>query len=185
MCGKDNNLMKVVKNKFKDLLVIEGELHKDKRGYLRELYLEKIIKKKLRFHVISKSKKNVLRGLHIQTINSQGKYLSVIKGKIFDVMVDLRVKSKTFGQYFSLILSDKICKSIFIPEGFAHGFLSLEKENIISYNCTNYRNAKSEITLNWNDVDIGIKWPKIKPILSNKDSNGLSFKNFITKIKNN
>ena len=121
----------------------------------------------------------------MQTINSQGKYLSVIKGKIFDVMVDLRVKSKTFGQYYSLILSDTNCKSIYIPEGFAHGFLALEKENIISYNCTNYRNAKSELTLNWNDVDIGIKWPKIKPILSNKDANGLSFKNFITEIKNN
>ena len=103
--------MKVIKNRFKDLLVIEGELHKDKRGYLRELYLEKIIKKKFRFQIISKSKKNVLRGLHIQTINSQGKYLSVIKGKIFDVMVDLRVKSKTFGQYYSLILTSVILTS--------------------------------------------------------------------------
>ena len=176
--------MKVIKNRFKDLLITEGELHKDKRGYLRELYLEKIIKKKFKFQIISKSKKNVLRGLHIQTINSQGKYLSVIKGKIFDVMVDLRVKSKTFGQYYSLILSKKNCKSIYIPEGFAHGFIALEKENIISYNCTNYRNAKSELTLKWNDSDINIKWPKIKPILSNKDNNGLSLNDFIKKVNN-
>jgi len=175
--------MKVVKNRFKDLLVIKGKLNKDKRGYLRELYLEKLIKKKFRFQIISKSKKNVLRGLHIQTVNSQGKYLSVIKGKIFDVMVDLRYKSKTFGQYKSLVLSETNCKSIYIPEGFAHGFLALEKENIITYNCTNYRDAKSEITLQWNDADIGIKWPKIKPIISKKDGKGLTFKDFITKIK--
>ena len=175
--------MKVVKNRFKDLLVIKGKLNKDKRGYLRELYLEKLIKKKFRFQIISKSKKNVLRGLHIQTVNSQGKDLSVIKGKIFDVMVDLRYKSKTFGQYNSLVLSETNCKSIYIPEGFAHGFLALEKENIITYNCTNYRDAKSEITLQWNDADIGIKWPKIKPIISKKDGKGLTFKDFITKIK--
>ena len=175
--------MKIVKNNFKDLLIIKGKLYKDSRGFLRELYLEKLIKRKFKFQIVSKSKKNVLRGLHIQTINSQGKYLSVIKGKIFDVMVDLRYKSKTFGQSFSILLSDKNCKSIYIPEGFAHGFLGLEKENIISYNCTNYRNAKSEITLQWNDVDIDVNWPTKKPILSKKDKKGISFKNFITKFK--
>ena len=176
--------MKVLRNKFKDVLIINGELHKDKRGYLREIYLEKLLKKKFKFQIVSKSKKNVLRGLHIQSVNSQGKYLSVIKGKIFDVMVDLRFKSKTFGKSYSILLSDKNCKSIYIPEGFAHGFLSLDSENIISYNCTNYRNAKSELTLKWNDSDINIKWPKIKPILSNKDNNGLSLNDFIKKVKN-
>ena len=176
--------MKIIKNKFKNLLIIEGQLHRDKRGYLREVYLEKLIKKKFKFQIISKSKKNVLRGLHAQAINPQGKYLSVIKGKIFDVMVDLRSKSKTFGQYFSILLSEKNCKSIYIPEGFAHGFIALDNENIISYNCTNYRNAKSELTLKWNDSDINIKWPKIKPILSNKDNNGLSLNDFIKKVKN-
>jgi dTDP-4-dehydrorhamnose 3,5-epimerase len=176
--------MKVIKNKFKDLLIIQGQLHEDKRGYLREVYLEKLIKKKFKFQIISKSKKNVLRGLHAQAINPQGKYLSVIKGKIFDVMVDLRSKSKTFGQYFSIMLSEKNCKSIYIPEGFAHGFITLDNENIVSYSCTNYRNAESELTLKWNDSDINIKWPKIKPILSNKDNNGLSLNDFIKKVKN-
>jgi len=175
--------MKIVKNNFKDLVIVKGKLYKDSRGFLRELYLEKLIKRKFKFQIVSKSKKNVLRGLHIQTINSQGKYLSVIKGKIFDVMVDLRYKSKTFGQSFSILLSDKNCKSIYIPEGFAHGFLGLEKENIISYNCTNYRNAKSEITLQWNDVDIDVNWPTKKPILSKKDKKGISFKNFVTNFK--
>ena len=176
--------MKVLRNKFKDVLIIEGELHRDKRGYLREIYLEKILKKKFKFQIVSKSKKNVLRGLHVQTINPQGKYLYVIKGKIFDVIIDLRSKSKTFGQYFSILLSEKNCKSIYIPEGFAHGFISLDKENIISYNCTNYRNAESELTLKWNDSDLNIKWPKIKPVLSNKDINGLSLNDFIKKVKN-
>ena len=176
--------MKVIKNKFKDLLIIQGELHKDNRGYLREIYLQKLIKKKFKFQIISKSKKNILRGMHIQAINSQGKYLSVVKGKILDVMVDLRSNSKTFGQYFSILLSDKNCKSIYIPGGFAHGILSLDNENIISYNCTNYRNAKSELTLKWNDTDINIKWPNIKPILSKKDQNGLTLKNLIKKINN-
>jgi len=176
--------MKIVKNKFKNLLIIENQLHGDKRGYLREIYLERLIKKKFKFQLVSKSKKNVLRGLHVQAINPQGKYLSVIKGKIFDVIVDLRSKSKTFGQYFSILLSDKNCKSIYIPEGFAHGFIALDNENIISYNCTNYRNAKSELTLKWNDSDVNINWPKINPILSNKDSNGLSLNDFIKKVKN-
>ena len=176
--------MKVIKNKFKNLLIIEGQLHRDKRGHLREIYLEKLINKKFKFQIISKSKKNVLRGLHAQTINPQGKYLSVIKGKIFDVIVDLRSKSKTFGQHFSILLSEKNCKSIYIPEGFAHGFIALGDENIVSYNCSNYRNAKSELTLKWNDNDINIKWPNVKPILSNKDNNGLSLNDFIKKIKN-
>ena len=176
--------MKVLTNKFKDVLIIEGELHKDKRGYLREIYLEKLLKRKFKFQIVSKSKKNVLRGLHVQTINPQGKYLYVIKGKIFDAIIDLRSKSNTFGQYFSILLSEKNCKSIYIPEGFAHGFISLDKENIISYNCTNYRNAESELTLKWNDSDLNIKWPKIKPILSNKDINGLSLNEFIKKVKN-
>jgi dTDP-4-dehydrorhamnose 3,5-epimerase len=176
--------MKVKKNKFEGLLIIEGKLHSDNRGYLREIYLEKIINKKFKFQIVSKSKKNILRGMHIQSINPQGKYLSVIKGKIFDVVVDLRIKSKTFGKSYSVLLSDKNCKSIYIPEGFAHGFLSLDNENIISYNCTNYRNAKSELTLKWDDIDINIKWPKIKPILSSKDMKGLPLNDLIEKINN-
>ena len=174
--------MKVIKNKFKNLLIIEGQLHRDKRGHLREIYLEKLIKKKFNFQIVSKSKKNVLRGLHVQTLNPQGKYLSVIKGKIFDVIVDLRSKSKTFGQYFSILLSEKNCKSIYIPEGFAHGFITLDNENIVSYNCTNYRNAKSEIGIKYNDKDLNINWPIKKPIISTKDKNNISFQDFKNKF---
>ncbi len=109
---------------------------------------------------MSKSKKNVLRGLHAQTINPQGKYLSVIKGKIFDVIVDLRSKSKTFGQYFSILLSEKNCKSIYIPEGFAHGFMSLSNNTIVCYLTSDFYDPGSEKTLLWNDPTIKINWPR-------------------------
>ena len=177
--------MKLLKTKIDGPCLIKTTIFSDKRGYLKETFKNNLIDKiNFPFDLMSYSKKNVLRGLHAQTINPQGKYLSVIKGKIYDVMVDLRSRSKTFGQYFSVLLSEKNCKSVYIPEGFAHGFIALDNENIISYNCTNYRNAKSEITLKWNDSDINIKWPKIKPILSNKDNNGLSLNDFIKKVKN-
>jgi len=120
----------------------------------------------------------VLRGLHLQTRFSQGKYISVLKGSIFDVAVDLRKDSKTFGKYFKIILSDNNAKSIYIPAGFAHGFLGLAKENIIHYLCTNYRSAKHEIGLLWNDKDLKIKWPTRKPIISKKDKNNLKFLEF-------
>jgi dTDP-4-dehydrorhamnose 3,5-epimerase len=167
--------MKIKKNKFKGLFVIEGVQHNDSRGYLRELYIEKLIKKKFKIQIISKSKKNVLRGLHFQSINPQGKYLSVIKGEIFDVAVDLRVNSKTFAKYFSILLSDKNCKSIYIPPGFAHGFLGLDDENIVSYNCTNYRSKNNEHSIIYNDLKLKIKWPKKKLIISKRDKDAFKF----------
>ena len=168
--------MKKIKTKFKDLYLFESNRFDDSRGYFRELFLESKTKKKLIFYVSSTSKKNVVRGLHFQKIKPQGKYLSVIKGKIFDVVVDCRKKSKTFGKYFATYLSDKNNRSIFIPEGFAHGFLGLNKENIIVYGCTNYRNRKSEAGISWDDLDLKIKWPIKKPILSDKDRNNKPFK---------
>ena len=100
------------------------------------------MKKKFIFSCVSSSKKNVIRGLHLQRKFAQGKYISVLKGEIFDVVVDLRKNSKNFGKYFSIRLSDKNGLSIFIPEGFAHGFVGMKKENLISYQCTNYRSKK-------------------------------------------
>ena len=167
------------KTNFKDLVIISNLIHKDKRGYFKEILLEKKIKSRFPFLVMSYSKKNVLRGLHLQTLNSQGKYVSVIKGKIFDVCVDLRKKSKTFGKYFSIILSEKNSKSIYIPPGFAHGFCTLDKENYIIYSCTKYRDANSETTLHYKDKTLNIKWPLNKPIISKKDKLGMSFEKFI------
>ena len=167
--------MKIKKTKFKNLVILKGVKHKDNRGYLRELVLEKLIKKNFKFQILSVSKKNVLRGLHFQVKKPQGKLISVLKGEIFDVTVDLRKNSKTFGKFFSIRLSEKNCTSIFVPPGFAHGFLTLKKENIICYSCTEYRSPKNERSLKYNDPKLKIKWPIKKPIVSSKDFNASSF----------
>ena len=174
--------MKIIKNKFKGLLIIKKNTHKDKRGYLRELFVEKKIKKKFVFDIMSFSKKGVLRGMHFQTANPQGKYLTVLRGSIFDVVVDLRKKSKTFGKYFSIILNEKKNTSIFVPEGFAHGFCTLENNTIMLYKCTNYRNKKAENAIIWNDESLNIKWPIKKPILSKKDKQNISFKEYLSSV---
>jgi len=171
--------MKIIKTNFKDLFIVKGKRFLDKRGFFRELLVEKLIKKKLVFHVVSKTKKNYLRGLHLQRKNVQGKYISVVKGKIFDVAVDCRKKSTTFGKYYKVILSDKNCTSIYMPPGFAHGLVGLDEENIVIYHCTKYRDEKSETGNKWNDKTINIKWPVKKPKISDKDSKNISFKNFI------
>ena len=176
--------MKKIK-KNKELIIVHNQSYKDKRGYFKEILLEKNIKKKFPFLVMSYSKKNVLRGLHLQMKKSQGKYISVLKGKIFDVAVDLRKDSSTYGKVFSIILSEGNSKSLFIPPGFAHGFCSLAKENYVIYSCTNYRDAKSEIAINYKDKDLKIKWPIKKPIVSKKDQHAISIKEFVRKYKFN
>ena len=168
--------MKITKTKFKDLLLFKSKNFYDSRGYFREVLIEKIVKKRFKFTVVSKSKKNVVRGLHMQRKFQQGKYISVLKGKILDVVVDCRKRSKTFGKHFKIIISQKNSKSIYVPPGFIHGFLGLEKENIVIYSCTEYRDKKSEIGIMWNDKDLKINWQIKKPILSTKDKNNHKFK---------
>ena len=173
----------IIKNKFKDLFIVKNKIFKDNRGYFKELLRENIIKKKFPFLVMSYSKKNVIRGLHLQTQNSQGKFVTVIKGRVFDIAVDLRKNSKTYGKYFSCILSEKNSNSIYIPPGFAHGFQALDKENYIIYNCTKYRNSKSEIVIKYDDENLNIKWPLKRQIVSKKDKEAISFLEFKKKIK--
>jgi dTDP-4-dehydrorhamnose 3,5-epimerase len=169
--------MKLIKTKIKGLKIIKTKIYKDKRGFLKEVYQNRLIKKNFIFDVMSFSKKNVLRGLHIQTKNTQAKIITVTHGKIFDVAVDLRKNSKTFGKHYSIIISDRSDFSFYIPEGFAHGFLCLSKKCTINYKCSEYRNSKSEATLDWKDTNLRIKWPIKKPIISQKDKNGLSLEN--------
>jgi len=169
--------MKLIKTNIKDLKIIKTKIFKDKRGYLKEVFQNKLVKKNFVFDVMSSSKKNVLRGLHIQTTNMQAKIITVSHGKIFDVAVDLRKNSKTFGRYYSIIISDKSDFSFYIPEGFAHGFLCMSKKCTINYKCSEYRNSKSEATLDWQDKKLAIKWPIKTPIISQKDKNGLSLEN--------
>jgi dTDP-4-dehydrorhamnose 3,5-epimerase len=175
-------MVKIIKTKIKDLLIIKKETYKDKRGFLRELYRENLLSKKFIFEILSNSNKNVIRGLHLQKKNSQGKYVTVLNGKAFDVAVDLRKNSKTFGQYVSIILSGKQNVSFYIPEGFAHGFCALENNTIMHYKCTNYRDEKSELGLIWNDPKINIKWPIKKPITSKKDRKNLDFEHLIERL---
>lgn len=168
--------MKIIKTKFKGLKIIKSKLFYDDRGYFREIIKKKILDKNFTFDCMSQSKKNVLRGLHFQKKNPQAKFVTVAYGKIFDVAVDLRKNSKTFGKYFSIILSDNIGVSIIIPEGFAHGFYCMSSKCVVYYKCTQYRDKNSEISLAWDDKDIKIKWPTKKPILSIKDSTGICIK---------
>jgi len=171
--------MKIISTKFKGLKVIQSKSFIDNRGLFKEDYKKKFFKKKnFIFGCTSTSKKNVIRGLHLQSKFAQEKYVSVLKGAILDVVLDVRKKSKTFGKHFKIILSDKNAKSIFIPAGFAHGFLGLKKENIIYYTCTNYRSAKNEVGILWNDKDLKIKWGIKNPILSKKDKKNFTFKEF-------
>lgn len=174
--------MKIIKTKFRDLNIYEKKSFVDNRGYFRELFLQKYFKEKFPFDVMSFSKKNVIRGLHLQLNKPQSKFITVLKGKIFDVCLDCRLKSRTFGKYFFIILSDTENKSLLIPKGFAHGFCTLTNDVILHYKCSNYRNEKSEVGILWNDKDLKIKWPIKKPIVSIKDQTNLSFKDFIKKI---
>ena len=170
--------MKILKTPIKGLLVFKVQKFNDNRGYFREVLLEKTVKRKFKFNVVSMSKKNVIRGLHLQKGKPQAKFISVVKGKIIDVAVDIRKNSKTYGKHFKIVLSDKNCTSLYIPEGFAHGFGGLEKENIVVYSCTNYRHKKGEKGIRWNDKNLKINWKIKKPIISSKDKKNISFKQF-------
>ena len=175
--------MKILNTKLNGLKIIGGIKFDDSRGCFREIFLKKLFKKnKFIFWCMSKSKKNVLRGMHLQTKKSQTKFISVVKGKILDVVVDCRLKSKNFGKHFKTVLSEKNCRSLLIPAGFAHGFLALDKENIVFYGNDNYRSANNEVTISWNDPIIKINWPSGKKIISNKDKSGIFFKEFVKKI---
>jgi len=173
--------MKIIKTKIKDLVLVKTNIYKDNRGFFKEVEKNNILKKKFIFDCFSYSKKNTLRGLHLQKRKSQAKIITVVQGKILDVVVDLRKKSKTFGKYFAIEISQESDFSIFIPDNFAHGFLCLSKICAVYYKCSNYRDEKSETTIKWNDKDLKIDWPIKNPILSKKDKMGLNFKDFKNK----
>ena len=173
--------MHILKTKLKDLLIIKSKIFKDKRGFFKEINKKKILKKNLIFDCLSQSKKNTIRGLHFQSTNPQGKFITVVHGEILDVAVDLRKNSKTFGKHFSIRMKDDSDFSIYIPENFAHGFLCLSKTCTLYYKNTNYRHKNSETTLKWNDPDLKINWKIRNPILSKKDEMGKSL-NEIKKI---
>ncbi len=174
--------MEIIKTNFKGLRIYKKDTFKDKRGHTRELFKNNLIKKQFPFELLSLSKKNVIRGMHLQIKRPQGKFITVLRGKIFDVVVDCRKNSKTFGKYFSIILKDNENNSLFIPEGFAHGYCSLTDNSLLHYKMTQYRDKKSEKGILWDDKDLNIKWPIKKPIISNKDKSNITFKEYIKLI---
>jgi|TARA_B110000495_G_scaffold165432_1_gene151242 dTDP-4-dehydrorhamnose 3,5-epimerase len=176
--------MKLIKTKIDGPMILKSKIYIDRRGYFKEVYRKNIVKNlDFPFDIMSFSKKNALRGLHTQTVSPQAKIITVTHGKILDVAVDLRKNSKTFGKCVQIIISDKDDFSFYIPKNFAHGFLCLSKECTVNYKCSEYRNEKSETTINWSDKDINIKWPIKKPILSKKDANGISLIDFKKKLR--
>jgi dTDP-4-dehydrorhamnose 3,5-epimerase len=171
--------MQIIKTKFKGLNIIKTNIYKDQRGFFKEVFENKLDKKnKFIFDCMSYSKKNILRGLHIQRKNPQAKLITVVQGEICDVCVDLREKSKTYGKFFSIKLSQHSDFSVLIPSGFAHGFLCLSKECVLYYKCSEYRDQDSETTILWNDPMLKINWPTKRPILSTKDKNGILLQDF-------
>jgi dTDP-4-dehydrorhamnose 3,5-epimerase len=183
--------MKVIDTKIPDVKIIEPAVFGDERGFFMETwnqakFEELVTGKPTRFvqdnH--SKSKQGILRGLHYQTENTQGKLVRVVSGEVFDVAVDIRQNSPTLGQWVGEYLSAENKRQLWIPEGFAHGFYVTSEEAEFVYKCTDYYNPKAEHSILWNDPDIGIEWPINKCIeinLSIKDRNGnkLSFTNLI------
>lgn len=170
--------MKIYKTKFKDLYVVKQIENIDNRGSLRETYNKNLLNKKFVFEYCTTSKKNVLRGFHFQTKFQQAKYVNVLKGKILDVVIDLRKKSKTFGKSFKIILSKKNATGLYIPKGFAHAYYSYDHENIIYYKLDNFYKPAYENGIIYNDKELKIKWPNQKIIVSKKDKNLNSLKIF-------
>ena len=174
--------MKIIKTKFKDLLIVKQKNNSDPRGHLREIFNNKILKKKFIFEYCTTSKSQALRGFHFQYKFQQAKFVNVLKGKILDCVIDLRKNSKTFGKVFKILLSDKNCLSLYIPEGFAHAYYSYEKMNIVYYKLTNYYMPKYESGINLLDRKLKINWPKKKFNISKKDKNLMSFQKFCENI---
>jgi dTDP-4-dehydrorhamnose 3,5-epimerase len=176
--------MKVINTNFSGLKIIKLKKHSDSRGSLTETYRKKTLSgKDLIFDYKVSSKKNIIRGFHFQYKSQQVKHITVLKGKILDCVIDLRKKSRTFGKSFKVILSEKNCLSLYIPAGFAHSYLSLDKENIVYYKLSNYYRPKYESGIIWNDKDLKINWPIKKPIVSKKDKKLKSFNYFLKTFK--
>ncbi len=175
---------------IKDLVVIEPTVFGDHRGYFLEAYnQEAFTAVGLTMHFVqdneSKSKRGVLRGLHFQTQHPQGKLVRVIIGEVYDVAVDLRAGSSTYGKWFGVTLSAENKKMFYVPEGFAHGFLVLSEEAVFAYKCTEFYHPEFDGGIRWNDPDIGIQWPLEgieSPLLSEKDMKLPMLKDVQTKL---
>lgn len=178
--------MKYKNLKINDVILFEPDVHKDNRGYFYESYNQKVFDEAIGFKVQfaqdnhSNSVLNSLRGLHFQKKPfEQAKLVRVIKGNIYDVAVDIRKNSSTFGQYIAEELSAKNKKQLWIPKGFAHGFLVLSSSAEVIYKTDSFYNKESEETILWDDKTLNISWPLTdNPIVSSKDQHGVTFKGY-------
>ncbi|MEZ9601013.1 dTDP-4-dehydrorhamnose 3,5-epimerase [Vibrio sp. 10N.286.46.A8] len=182
--------MKVTDTRIPDVKIIEPSVFGDERGFFMETWsqkkFEELVTGKPTSFVQdnhSKSKKGILRGLHYQTQNTQGKLVRVVSGEVFDVAVDIRKGSPTFGQWVGELLSAENKRQLWVPEGFAHGFYVTSDEAEFVYKCTDYYNPKSEVSIVWNDPDISVEWPLVEGEacnikLSEKDRLGILLKDF-------
>lgn len=178
--------MEIIRTELNGLLLIKPKVFEDNRGYFFEPYNKKVfenagVKTDFVQDNQSLSGKNVLRGLHFQAPPfAQGKLVRVISGAVVDVAVDIRKNSPTYGKHYSVELNESNKWMLYLPEGFAHGFVTLTDNTIFAYKCTNYYNKESEGCVLWNDPDLNIQWGISYPILSEKDTIGQQFKNFIS-----
>jgi len=174
--------MQAIKTSIPEVIIFEPKIFGDERGFFYESFNEKVFKQATGLNIDfvqdnhSKSAKNVLRGLHYQTEHAQGKLVRVTQGEVFDVAVDLRQSSSTFGQWVGKKLSAENKHMIWVPAGFAHGFVVLSEMAEFLYKTTDFYSHEHEISIQWNDADIGIDWPlDEEPSLSVKDKDGLAF----------
>lgn len=174
--------MKIINTKLNDCIIIEPKVFGDDRGFFLETFHEERYKNEAGILLpfvqdnYSRSSKNVLRGLHFQKVKPQGKLVRVVSGEVYDVAVDIRNDSETYGQWQSVILSDKNKRQFWIPPGFAHGFVVLSDYADFEYKCTSFYDPSDEGSIIWNDKDIGIEWPVTSPNLSQKDAIAQTFK---------
>ena len=174
--------MKVTESGIKGVYIIEPDVYIDDRGFFMETFHIEKYRKLLGMNLdfvqdnISRSSRNVLRGMHFQRNYPQGKIVKVSRGEILDVIVDLRKDSPTYGTWESFKLSEQNKLQVWIPPGFAHGFLVMSDSADFEYNCTEYYHPEDEHCLMWNDPEVAIDWPINDPILSEKDKKGLSLK---------
>ena len=167
--------MKIIPTSIPDLILIDPKSYQDERGFFFEAFQEeryhKFLHQKINFvqDNLSRSSKNVLRGLHYQIQQPQDKLITVIRGSVFDVAVDIRTSSATFGQWFGVVLNDENHYQLFIPKGFAHGFCVLSEIVDFHYKCSDYYNPKAEQGIHWSDPRLAIDWPLSEPIISSKD----------------
>ena len=170
--------MNVIRCQLEGLLIVEPKVFGDSRGFFMESWNQSRYEAAgltARFvqDNFSFSHRGALRGLHFQNPSPQGKLVSVLEGEVFDVAVDLRRKSSTFGKAETIRLSGENKRQFYVPPGFAHGFLVLSETALFHYKCTEFYSPKDEMTLLWNDPDLGINWPVANPIISEKDARGL------------